>query len=90
MDHRTNVDFKPLKPTQARVLKIRTNSYLLNVIVAQGTAVLELLSGEDQTLLVWGNPFLVLNLGFDIVDSVARFDVKGNGLTREGLDEAVS
>ena len=72
------------------MLKIRTNSYLLDVIVAQGTTVLELLSGEDQTLLVWGNPFLVLNLGFDIVDSVARFDVEGNGLTREGLDEAVS
>jgi hypothetical protein len=71
MDYRTNDYFEPLRPNRARVLKISTNSYLLDVIVAQGTTVLELLSGKDQTLLVWGNPFLVLNLGFDIVDSVA-------------------
>ena len=28
---------------------------LLDVVVAQGSAVLELLAGEDQTLLIWGN-----------------------------------
>lgn len=28
---------------------------LLNVVVRQGAAVLQLLSGEDETLLVWGN-----------------------------------
>ena len=28
---------------------------LLDVVVAQGAAILELLAGEDQTLLVWGN-----------------------------------
>lgn len=44
--------------------------YLLNVVVAQCAAVLKLLSGKDQTLLVWRNAFLVLNLGFDIVDGV--------------------
>jgi hypothetical protein len=30
---------------------------------------------------------LTLNLGLDIVDSVGRLDLKGDGLAREGLDE---
>ena len=32
---------------------------LLNVVVRKSAAVLELLAGEDQTLLVWGNTLLV-------------------------------
>jgi hypothetical protein len=40
---------------------------LLDVVVGQGAAVLELLACEDQALLVWGNALLVLDLGFDIV-----------------------
>jgi hypothetical protein len=62
--------------------------YLLNVVVAQSAAILKLLAGEDQTLLVRGNALLVLDLGLDVVDGVARLDVEGNGLTRQGLDEA--
>jgi hypothetical protein len=60
---------------------------LLNVVVRQGTAVLQLLSGKDQTLLVRGNSLLVLNLALDIVDGVARLNLKGNSLTGECLDE---
>jgi hypothetical protein len=40
---------------------------LLDVVVGQGAAVLELLAGEDQALLVRGNALLVLDLGLDIV-----------------------
>jgi hypothetical protein len=65
-------------------------SYLLDVVVAQSAAILELLAGEDQALLVWGNALLVLDLGLDVVDGVARLDVEGNGLTRQGLDETIS
>jgi len=43
---------------------------LLDVVVAQRTSVLELLAGEDETLLVWGDAFLVLDLGLHIVDGV--------------------
>ena len=32
---------------------------LLDVVVRKSAAVLELLAGEDQTLLVWGNSLLV-------------------------------
>ena len=38
---------------------------LLDVVVGQGPAVLELLSGEDQSLLVRGDTLLVLDLGLD-------------------------
>ena len=39
-------------------------------VVGEGSAVLELFTGEDQSLLVRGDTLLVLDLGFDIVDSV--------------------
>ena len=39
---------------------------LLDVVIRKGAAILELLSGEDETLLVWGNTFLVLDLGLDL------------------------
>lgn len=61
--------------------------YLLDVVVAQGAAILKLLTSEDQALLVRGDTLLVLDLGLDVVDGVARLDVEGNGLTRQGLDE---
>ena len=44
--------------------------FLLNVVVRQGTAILELLAGEDQPLLIWRDSFLVLNLGLDVLDGV--------------------
>jgi hypothetical protein len=43
---------------------------LLDVVVRKSAAILELLSGEDQTLLVRGNALLVLDLGLDIVDGL--------------------
>ena len=36
---------------------------LLNVVVRKSAAILELLAGEDQTLLIGRNTFLVLDLG---------------------------
>lgn len=60
---------------------------LLDVVVAQGTAILELLTSKDESLLVGGNALLVLDLGLDIVDSIGRLHLKGDRLPREGLDE---
>jgi hypothetical protein len=59
--------------------------FLLDVVVREGSSVFKLLSSEDQTLLIRGNAFLVLNLGLDIVDSVGRFDLEGDGLSGQGL-----
>ena len=60
---------------------------LLNVVVAQRATVLELLTSEDQTLLVRRDALLVLDLGLDIVDRVRRLDLKGNRLASQSLDE---
>ena len=54
---------------------------LLNVVVGQGATILKLLAGEDQALLVWGNALLVLDLALDIVDSVRRLNLEGDGLS---------
>ena len=60
---------------------------LLNVVVREGAAILELLARKDKTLLIRGDALLVLDLGLDVLDRVAGFDVEGNCFTREGLDE---
>ena len=60
---------------------------LLDVVVRESAAVLELLASKNQTLLVRRNSLLVLNLRLDVLDGVRRLDIKGDRLTREGLDE---
>jgi hypothetical protein len=60
---------------------------LLDVVVAQGAAILQLLAGEDETLLVRRDALLVLDLGLDVVDGVARLHLEGDSLARQGLDE---
>jgi hypothetical protein len=61
--------------------------FLLDVVVAKGSTIFELFTGKDQSLLVWWDTLLVLNLGLDIVDGIARLDLEGDGFTSEGLDE---
>ena len=63
---------------------------LLDVVIGEGAAVLELLAGEDQALLVRGNALLVLDLALHIVDGVRGLDLEGDGLARQGLNEAVA
>jgi hypothetical protein len=60
---------------------------LLNVVIGQRAALLELLAGEDQPLLIRGNALLVLDLGLDVLDGVRRLNLEGDRLAREGLDE---
>ena len=36
---------------------------LLDVVVRESSSILELLSGEDESLLIWGNTFFILDLG---------------------------
>jgi hypothetical protein len=43
---------------------------LLDVVVRKGAAVLELLAGEDETLLVRGDTLLVLDLGLDLCETI--------------------
>ena len=50
--------------------------FLLDVVVREGAAIFQLLTGKDQALLVWRDAFLVLDLGFDILDRVGWLDLK--------------
>ena len=61
--------------------------FLLNVIIGEGTSVFKLLAGENETLLVWGDALLVLDLGFHVVDRVGAFNFEGDGFTGQGLDK---
>merc|ERR1719197_312904 len=60
---------------------------LLDVVVREGAAVLELLAGEDEALLVRRNALLVLDLLLHVVDRVRGLDVERDRLARQGLDE---
>ena len=59
----------------------------MDVVIRQASSVFELFSGEDKSLLIWGNSFLVLNLGLDVLDRVGGLDLEGDGLAGQGLDE---
>ena len=63
------------------------SGFFLDVVIREGPAVLKLLAGEDQPLLVWGDSLLVLDLSLDILDSVRGLHLKGDGLARQSLDE---
>merc|ERR1712019_49391 len=63
------------------------SAFLLDVVIGEGSSVLQLLSSKDQSLLIWWDSFLILNLGLDILDGIRRFNLQGDGFTSEGLDE---
>ena len=58
---------------------------LLDVVVRQRAAVLELLAREDQALLVRRDALLVVDLLLDVLDGVARLDIQRNGVTRQRI-----
>merc|ERR1719350_1055926 len=60
---------------------------LLDVVVRQSATILQLFTGEDQPLLIWGNSLLVLDLGLHILDGVRWLNLQGDSLASEGLDE---
>jgi len=60
---------------------------LLDVVVRQGAAILQLLAGKDETLLVWGDALLILDLCLHVVNGVRGFHLQGDGLASEGLDK---
>jgi hypothetical protein len=53
---------------------------LLDVVVGESAAILELLAGEDEALLVRGDTLLVLDLLLYGLDGIRGLDIKGNGL----------
>merc|ERR1712126_502906 len=60
---------------------------LLDVVVRESSAIFQLLTSEDQSLLVRRNAFFVLDFGLDIFDSVGGLDFQSDRLSRQSLDE---
>ena len=59
----------------------------LDVVIRESAAIFKLLTGENETLLIRGDAFLILDLGFHVIDGVRGLDIKSNGLTRQGFYE---
>ncbi|KAG8483945.1 hypothetical protein CXB51_023551 [Gossypium anomalum] len=59
--------------------------FFLDVIIGKGPTVFELFASENETLLVGWDPFLVLDLGLDVVDGVGAFDLECYGLAGKGF-----
>ena len=59
----------------------------LDVVIREGTAILQLLPSEDETLLVRGDSFLVLDLLFHGLDGIRGLYLEGDGLSGQGLHE---
>jgi len=62
-------------------------TFLLNAIICQGTAIFQLFPSKDQSLLVWWNAFLVLDLFLHLVDGIARLHFQSNGLPSQSFHE---
>uniref|UniRef100_A0A2M4CK00 Putative ubiquitin/40s ribosomal protein s27a fusion n=1 Tax=Anopheles darlingi TaxID=43151 RepID=A0A2M4CK00_ANODA len=61
--------------------------FLLDVVVGQSTTILQLLSSEDKTLLIWRDAFLILNLSLHVLNRIGWLDLQSDGLSRQGLHE---
>jgi len=46
-----------------------------------------LFTGKDETLLIWGNTFFVLNFGLHIFDRIRCLNLERDGFSRQRLDE---
>merc|ERR1711870_199548 len=59
----------------------------LDVVVGKRAAIFKLLAREDQTLLIWRDPLLVLDLRFHVVDGVTCLHIQRDGLAGQRLHE---
>jgi len=60
---------------------------LLNVVISHRAIIFELLAGKDETLLIWRDTLLVLNLCLHVCNSVTRLYFKCDRLARQRLDK---
>ncbi len=52
--------------------------FLLDVVVGEGSVIFQLLTSEDETLLVRWDGLLILNLVLEVLDGVGWLYVQGN------------
>merc|ERR1719419_1673318 len=63
------------------------STLLLDVVIRECTSILQLLTSKDQSLLIWRNSFLVLNLSFDVFNRVGWFHLKSDRLASQRFHE---
>merc|ERR1719419_1220674 len=63
------------------------STLLLDVVIRECTSILQLLTSKDQSLLIWRNSFLVLNLSFDVFNRVGWFNLKSDRLASQRFHE---
>merc|ERR1712139_652070 len=63
------------------------SGFLLDVVIGKGSSIFELFTGKDESLLIRWDTFFVLDLGFDVLNGVRWLNIKGDGLSSEGLHE---
>merc|ERR1719445_2360997 len=61
--------------------------FLLDIIISKSSTIFQLLTSENQTLLVRRNTFLVLDLLLHIFNCVTRFNIQSNSFTSQSFDE---
>lgn len=61
--------------------------FLLDVVVGQGAAVVQVLAGVNEPLLLAGDAFLLGDLGLQGLDRVVALDLQGHVLSGEGTYE---
>ena len=66
---------------------LHTSPNLLDIVVAKRAAILELLAGEDEALLIRRDALLVLDLALDNINGVSGLGLERDGLARQGLDK---
>jgi len=59
----------------------------LDVVIGEGSAVFELLTSKDESLLIWWDSFLVLDLSLNVFNGVCWLDIKGDCFSCECFDE---
>ena len=60
---------------------------LLDIVVSKGTAILQLLAGKDEALLVRRDALFVLNLALHIVNAVTGLNLKCDSFASQRLDK---
>merc|ERR1711931_133864 len=59
----------------------------LDVVIRQSSSIFQLFSSKDQSLLIWRNAFLILDLCLDVLNGITRLHLQSDGLASQGLDK---
>jgi hypothetical protein len=59
----------------------------LNIVVREGSSVFQLFSCKNKSLLIGGNSFLILDLGFNVFNGIRGFDFQSDSLSSKSFNE---